>query len=122
MFGEIDNVGQEFVFELFLEGMLVYLLVLGWSLYDDNYYGDLFFYIMDGFVIVCFYCFSYGNFVIGFIEILQLYVDVYNLGLFVNLNVIMWIIKRVIVGVVEFGYGLWMYVDVWGGDCYWVID
>lgn len=102
--------------------MLVYLLVFGWSLIDSNVYVELFFYIIDGVVIVCFYSVGYGNFVIVLFEILQLYVDVYNMGFLVNLNVVMCIVKRVLVGVEEFGFGFRVCGDEWGGDCYWVMD
>lgn len=70
LFGVEDNGGRELIFEVLLEGMLVYLLVFGWSLIDSNVYVELFFYIIDGVVIVCFYSVGYGNFVIVLFEIL----------------------------------------------------
>ncbi|XP_024392179.1 receptor-like protein 4 [Physcomitrium patens] len=121
-FGETDNAGQEPVFELSLEGTLVYSLAPGWSSYDDNHYGDSLLHITDGSATVCFHRSSHGNPAIGSIEILQLYVDAYNLGSSANLNVIMRTIKRVTAGAAESGYGSRMHADAWGGDRYWATD
>lgn len=69
-FGFKDNSGWEFEFEIFMEGILVYLLIWGWSIVVDNEYVDFLVYINDGVVIICFYSFGYGSLVIVLIEIL----------------------------------------------------
>ncbi|XP_024369486.1 receptor-like protein 4 [Physcomitrium patens] len=121
-FGETDNAGQEPVFEVSVEGTLVYSLTSGWSSMVDNEYGDSLLHITDGAATICFHSSGHGNPAIGSLEILQLYVDAYNMGSSANLNVVMRTIKRVTAGAAQSGYGSRMHADAWGGDRYWATD
>lgn len=69
-YGVKDNFGWEFEFDVLLEGILVYLLICGWSIVVDYEYVDFIVCIFDGVVIICFYSFGYGNLVVVLIEIL----------------------------------------------------
>lgn len=121
-FGEADNGGKEPVFDISLEGTLVYSLAPGWSAIVDNEYADSLLHITDGAATICFHSGSQGNPVVASVEVLQLYIDAYNMGSNANLNVVMRTVKRVTAGAAESGYGSRMHADVWGGDRYWATD
>ncbi|KAG0579813.1 hypothetical protein M758_4G126400 [Ceratodon purpureus] len=121
-YGEKDNQGREPFFEVSLEGTLVYTFSQGWSATIDNEYADSLLHVTDGAATVCFHNAGHGNPAIASLEILQLYVDAYNMGASSNLNVVMRTIKRVTAGAAQSGYGARMHADVWGGDRYWATD
>ena len=100
----------------------MYSLQSGWSSSPDNEYEDSLLHITDGAATVCFHRSTRGNPVLASIEILQLYIDAYNMGDNANLNVVMKTIKRVTAGAVESGYGSTLGADIWGGDRYWATD
>lgn len=121
-FGDADNAGKEPIFEVSVEGTLVFSLTPGWSSTPDNQYLDSLLHITDGAATVCFHASGHGNPVIASLEILQLYVDAYNMGSSANLNVVMRTIKRVSAGASQSGYGSRLNADIWGGDRYWATD
>lgn len=100
----------------------MYSFAQGWSATVDNEYADSLLHVTDGAATVCFHSSGHGNPAIASLEILQLYVDAYNMGASVNVNVVMRTIKRVTAGAVQSGYGARMHADVWGGDRYWATD
>jgi len=121
-FGEIDNANREPVFEVSLEGTLVYSFSAGWSSTVDSQYADALLHVTDGAATVCFHSSGHGNPAIASLEILQLYVDAYNMGASANLNVVMRTMKRISAGAPQSGYGSRLQAAVWGGDRYWSTD
>lgn len=121
-FGEIDNTNREPLFEVSLEGTLVYSFSAGWSAAVDSQYADALLHVTDGAATVCFHSSGHGNPAIASLEVLQLYVDAYNMGPLSNLNVVMRTVKRISAGASTSGYGSRMNADIWGGDRYWATD
>nr|PNR27101.1 hypothetical protein PHYPA_030582 [Physcomitrium patens] len=121
-FGAEDNGGREPIFEVSLEGTLVHSLAPGWSSIDSNAYAESLLHITDGAATVCFHSAGHGNPAIASLEILQLYVDAYNMGSSANLNVVMRTVKRVSAGAEESGFGSRVRGDEWGGDRHWATD
>lgn len=97
-------------------------LAPGWSSIDSNAYAESLLHITDGAATVCFHSAGHGNPAIASLEILQLYVDAYNMGSSANLNVVMRTVKRVSAGAEESGFGSRVRGDEWGGDRHWATD
>ena len=121
-YGQQDNQGREPYFEVSLEGTIVYTYLQGWSAIADNAYADSMLHVTDGAATVCLHNAGHGNPAVASVEILQLYVDAYNMGPSQNLNVVMRTLERVTAGAAQSGYGARMNADPWGGDRYWATD
>lgn len=112
----LDN---EPLFDISIEGTLIYSLNSGWSNHDDQVFAEAIVFLLDGTASICFHSTGHGDPTVLSIEILQVDDRAYYFGPDWGHNVILRTVKRVTVGTGKPKFDEDYSGDHWGGDRFW---
>ncbi|KAM7530650.1 hypothetical protein LguiB_034060 [Lonicera macranthoides] len=114
------NFDNEPLFDVSVEGTLIYSLPSGWSNHDDERaFVEAFVFLMDGTVSLCFHSTGHGDPAILSIEILQVDDKAYYFGPQWGQRTILRTDKRLSCGAQKPKFGVDYSADRWGGDRFW---
>lgn len=121
-FGSVSepSFDNEPLFDVSIEGTLVYTLPSGWSNYDDERaFVEVLIFLEDGTVSLCFHSTGHGDPAILAIEILQVNDRSYEFGSGYGQGSILRTDKRFSFGASKAKFGADYSADHWGGDRFW---
>ncbi|KAL1833507.1 hypothetical protein ACET3Z_003158 [Daucus carota] len=121
-FGLVAEPGfdNEPLFDVSVEGTLIYSLPSGWSNHDDERaFVEALVYLTNGTATLCFHSTGHGDPAILSIEILQVDDRAYNLGLNSGQGTILRTGKRLSCGAQQPRFDVDYSGDLWGGDRFW---
>lgn len=111
---------NEPLFDVSIEGTLIYSLPSGWSNHDDERaFVEALVYLTDGTATLCFHSTGHGDPAILSIEIVQVDDNAYKLGLHSGQGTILRTGKRFSCGAQNPKFDVDYSGDLWGGDRFW---
>ncbi|CAI9787938.1 unnamed protein product [Fraxinus pennsylvanica] len=111
---------NEPLFDVSIEGALIYSMPPGWSNHDDERaFVEAFIFLKDGTASLCFHSTGHGDPAILAIEILQVDNNAYYFGPGYGQGVILRTDRRVSCGSRDPKFGVDYSADRWGGDRFW---
>ncbi|CAI9087411.1 OLC1v1021469C1 [Oldenlandia corymbosa var. corymbosa] len=114
------NFNNEPLFDVSIEGTLVYSLPTGWSNHDDEQaFVEAIVYLEDGTASLCFHSTGHGDPAIMAIEILQVDDRAYFYGPGHGQGTMLRTVKRYSCGAEDQKFGVDYRADPWGGDRFW---
>lgn len=114
------NFNNEPLFDVSIEGTLVYSLPSGWSNHDDEQaFVEALVYLEDGTASLCFHSTGHGDPAVMAIEILQVDDKAYYFGPGHDQETILRTVKRYSCGSEHQKFGVDYSADHWGGDRFW---
>ncbi|KAL3522307.1 hypothetical protein ACH5RR_015141 [Cinchona calisaya] len=115
-----SNFNNEPLFDVSIEGTLVYSLPSGWSNHDDEQaFVEALVFLEDGVASLCFHSTGHGDPAIMAIEILQVDNRAYYFGPGHGQGTILRTVKRYSCGAENQKFGVDYSADRWGGDRFW---
>ncbi|KAL4201014.1 hypothetical protein AMTRI_Chr02g214040 [Amborella trichopoda] len=113
------NFENEPLFDVSVEGTLVYSLKSGWTTVDEQSFAEAILFISDKSVSTCFHSTGHGDPTILSIEILQIDENAYNFGQEWDKRTILRTSKRLSCGAGKPAFDEDYIGDQWGGDRFW---
>lgn len=110
---------NEPLFEVSVEGTLIYSLPSGWSNDDERAFVEGLIFLKDGTASLCFHSTGHGDPAILAIEILQIDNRAYNFGKGYGQGTILRTDRRLSCGAEKPKFGADYSADRWGGDRFW---
>lgn len=110
---------NEPLFDVSVEGTLIYSLPSGWSNHDELAFLEALVFLTDGTASLCFHSTGHGDPAILSIEILQVDDNAYSFGLHVGQGTILRTGKRLSCGAQHPKFDVDYSGDHWGGDRFW---
>nr|AIZ68210.1 leucine-rich repeat receptor-like serine/threonine-protein kinase [Albuca bracteata] len=114
------NLENEPVFDISVEGTLIYSLMPGWSNSEDQSFVEVLVFIMDRSVSICFHSTGHGDPSILSIEILQVDANAYNFGPPWGKGTMLRTAKRMSCGYAKPAFDEDYEGNYWGGDRFWL--
>lgn len=114
------NFENEPLFDVSVEGTLIYSLASGWSNHDDEQvFAEALVYLTDRSVSLCFHSTGHGDPAVLSLEILQVDNKAYNFGPESSQGIILRTVKRLSCGAGKPKFDVDYSGDLWGGDRFW---
>lgn len=110
---------NEPLFDVSVEGTLIYSLPSGWSNHDEQAFVEALVFLTDGTASLCFHSTGHGDPAILSIEILQVDDNAYSFGPHFGHGTILRTVKRLSCGAQQPKFDVDYSGDRWGGDRFW---